>query len=113
MTGKEYASDAYDGAERIMEAITAEGLLAGDELLEQAVKACKELGELRSKATLRTKKGTSMAYPVLDAVRNMEEAWEDSQGKNDKDDLRMRMDEFISAVDALVGAIKDRTVIMT
>ncbi|MBN1614081.1 MAG: hypothetical protein JW950_06405 [Deltaproteobacteria bacterium] len=113
MSGKEYVSEAFDNAERVMTEIGSSDRLAGDPLVAGAAKACQDLGELRSKASLRTKRGTSMAFPVLDAARNLEEAWEDARGGGDGEDLRTRMDEFISAVDALEGALKDRTVIMT
>ena len=113
MSGKEYVAEAFDSAERVMTEIGSSGMLAGDPLVSGAAKACQDLGELRSKATLRTKKGTSMAFPVLDAARNLKEAWEDARGGGNQDDLLTRMDEFISAVDALEGALKERTVIMT
>jgi len=113
MTGKEYAASAFESTERVMMEIGAAGVLAGDPVKEGAAKACEDLGQFRGKATLRTRKGTAMAFPVLEASKNLEEAWESTRGNGDMDDLRERLDEFITVVETLGGALQERTVIMT
>ena len=111
--GQEYIAEAIESTDRVITEIVSSGALADDPLREGTVKARKELGILAGKATLRTRKGTSMAFPVLEAAKNMEEAWEAARGNGDMDDLRERFDEFITAVETLDAALQGRTLIMT
>ncbi len=113
MSGKEYVAEAIDCAGRVMAELESAGALAEDPLKERITKAKSELENLAGKATLRTRKGTSMAFPVLEAAKNLEETWEVARGNGDMDDLRERLDEFITAVETLDAALQGRQLIMT
>src|SRR4030042_169827 len=112
MSGKEYVESSIEIAQKVLSEAKASNTLSGDPLLEEISKACETLENLKKKPTLRTKDGTNLAFPVMEAAGNLEEAWEDAQGGNSSD-LKWRMEEFASAVNALNGALKERTVIMT
>jgi hypothetical protein len=109
MSGKEFVAEAIESIDGVISKMVSAGALADDPLREGTVKARKELGLLAGKATLRTKKGTSIAFPVLEAAKNMEEAW----GNGDMEDLRERLDEFITSVETLDAALQGRQLIMT
>lgn len=113
MSGKEYVSEAIESTERVINEMVSSGALADDPLRNKAVKAREDLGRFMGKATLRTRKGTSMAFPVLEAAKSMEEAWEAARGNGDMDDLRECLDQFITAVETLDAALEGRHVIMT
>ncbi len=113
MSGKEYVAEAVESSARVINEMVSSGALADDPLREGFVKASNELGTLAGKATLRTRKGTSIAFPVLEAAKNLEETWEVARGNGDMDDLRDRLEEFITAVETLDAALQGRTVIMT
>ena len=113
MNGKEYVIKAIELSEQIISEINASDLFEDASMLEEMAKACKDLGKAKTKATLRTKVGTNMAFPVYDAAQNCAEAWEEVQEQNDVDELNERMEEFITSVDAFSAALKERTVIMT
>jgi len=113
MSGKEYVAEAIDCAGRVMVELESAGALTDDPLREGFTKAKKELGNLAGKATLRTRKGSSMAFPVLEAAKNLEETWEDARGNGKMDDFRERLDEFITAVETLDAALQGRQLIMT
>ena len=112
MAGTDYVVDSIIIAQKVLSEAKASNTLSGDPLLEEISKACEVLENLKKKPTLRTKDGTNLAFPVMEAAGNLEEAWEDAQGGNSSD-LKWRMEEFAGAVIALNGALKERTVIMT
>jgi len=113
MNGKEYVKQAIDQVETVVSGIKEANILNGDPLMEGAQNACDALSGLKNKATLRTKDGSNLAFPIFDAARNLEEAWEDAQVNDDAEDLKWRLEGFIDTALALSGALKDRTVIMT
>ena len=113
MDGRDYIKQAEELVETIISNIENVGLLNGDPLIEGARKVCRDLNDVKNKATLRTKAGTQLVFPVLEAARNLEEAWEDARRNNDVEDLKWRLEGFVDAVLALTGALKDRTIIMT
>ena len=113
MNGKEYVLRAVELVERVVSEIKASGILNGDPLLETTAQANGNLANLKNKATLRTRDGANIAYPVMDAAQNLEEAWEDARSGEDLDDLTWRMEEFINSTEALTAFLEDRTVILT
>lgn len=113
MNGKEYIIGAIELTEKLVSEIKNSGLLNGDPLLEETTNACGILGNVKKKATLRTKAGTNMAFPVYDAAQKLEEAWEEAQESEDTDELKEQMEEFVSCVQTLGATLKERTVIMT
>jgi len=113
MNGKDYIVEAITITEEVLKAIEKTGRLDGDALLEGAVKAREGLGYVKNKATLRTKSGANLAFPVYHAAQELEEAWQETGEEEDTDELRERMEEFISCSEALAAALKERTVIMT
>jgi hypothetical protein len=113
MNGKDCVVSAIEKMENAISEMKSAGTLDGDPLLDDAAKACETLKTLKNKPTLRTRDGTNLAYPVMEAAQNMEEVLEDSEGEDDLDELRMNMEEFTNSVNALVGALKERTLVMT
>jgi Zn-dependent M32 family carboxypeptidase len=113
MNGKEYLLEAIELMERLVSEIEESKLLDGDPLLEGTGKACEILGRVKNKATLRTKAGANLAFPVNDAAQKLDEAWEEAKESDDLDELKERMEEFVGVVEALGAALKERTVIMT
>jgi hypothetical protein len=113
MNGKEYIVRAIELMEKLVSEMKKSGLMNGDPLLEQTIRACDVLGNVKKKATLRTKAGTNMAFPVYDAAQKMEEVWEEVQESEDTDELKEQMEEFVNSVQTLGATLKERTVIMT
>lgn len=113
MNGKDYIVEAITITEEVLKAIGKTGRLDGDALLEGAVKAREGLGYVKNKATLRTKSGANLAFPVYHAAQKLEEAWQETGEGEDAGELRESMEEFISCAEALAAALKERTVIMT
>jgi hypothetical protein len=113
MNGKEYVANSIEMSEKLLAAIKESNLLDGDSLMNNAQEACKTLNDIKNKATLRTKDGTALAFPVYEASQNLEEAWEDAQINDDVEDLKWRMENFIDAAVALAGALQDKNVILT
>lgn len=113
MNGKDYVVGAVEVTGQVISGAEASDLFDDDAMLEAVRKACEALGKVKTKATLRTKAGTNIAFPVHDAAQNCAEAWEEAQEENDADELKERMEEFITSVDAFTAALKERTVIMT
>jgi hypothetical protein len=112
MNGKEYVVEAIHLAEELITKLQDSGSFNGDPLIDRFSKACEELGNAQNKPTLRTKNGAHIAFPVYDAAQNFEDAWGDAS-EGDGAELKARMEEFIASVDALSGALKNRTVIFT
>ena len=113
MNGKEYIEGAIELTEKLISEIEKSGLLDGDSLLEEITNACRVLGNIKKKATLRTKAGTNIAFPVYDAAQKMEEAWQETVESEDTDELKEQMEDFVDSVQTLGTTLKERTVIMT
>ena len=113
MNGKDYVIKAVEMTEQMVSEVQGSDLLDDAEMVEGMANAAKSLGNVKNKPTLRTKAGTNMAFPVYDAAQQCVEAWEEAQEQNDPDELRDRMEEFVSSVEILLAGLKDRTVIMT
>lgn len=113
MNGKDYVKETIERAGKVIGEIKSEGALEGDNLLEELGQAHADLDGLKNKPSLRTKDGTNSVFPVLEAGNNLEEEWESARGGDDMGDLKIRIEEFVDAVNVLAGALKSRTVIMT
>ncbi len=113
MNGKEYVANSIEMSKSLFSLIKKADLLNGDPLMENAENALTVLDEIKNRPTLRTKDGTALAFPVYEAVQNLEEAWEEAQINGDADDVRWRLENFIDSTLALNSALKDRSVILT
>jgi hypothetical protein len=113
MTGKDYVVGAKEKAEQLLAAIKATDVLKMDPLIKGVAKACETLEYVKNKPTLKTKPGTNLAFPVYDASNKLEEVWEETGKAGDSKDLREQIEEFVTAVETLNAALKERTVIMT
>jgi hypothetical protein len=113
VNGKDYVIEAIALTEKLLAEIKTFGLLEGEPLLESAAKACENLAPMKTKATLRTRAGTNLAFPVYDAAQNLEEAWEEAQESNSPDELKENMEDFTNRAEELIAALKERTFIMT
>ncbi|MFH1135831.1 MAG: hypothetical protein V1816_07070 [Pseudomonadota bacterium] len=113
MNGKDYVVEAVELATRLVAEVRESKILTDDSVLDQASQACADLEQVKGKATLRTKDGTNKAFPVVEAARNIGEAWEEARDAGEPDELGDRFEEFRTAVKALVSSLQERTVIMT
>jgi hypothetical protein len=114
MNGTDYVVQAMGTAEAVVAEIQASELADGLNALAQgASKALGDLGQVKGKATLRTRNGTNLAFPVLDAAQNLREAWEEAKAQSSVDPVQGPLEDFALAADALCAALKERTVIMT
>lgn len=113
MTGKEYVQEAIDKAQRVLSAVKSSGKLDGEPCLDVASKACSDLEQVKNRATLKTKAGINLALPLYEAAGNLDDAWSDAQGGTNFEDVKACLDAFAMAADVLVGALKERTVVMT
>ena len=111
MTGKEYVTETKERLEKLLADMKAKPEWEGDTRLESLSKAGALLDLMKNKATLKTRPGTNLAFPVYDGIGKMEEAWEEDPG--DKEGLNTQIEEFITVVETLNAALKERTVIMT
>ncbi len=114
MTGKDYVTQAREMAKEVISEMRSRGdLCALAPAMEAVEKACLDLEQNRNKATLRTRVGTNLAFPVYEAAREMKTSWGEAVGEGRPEAVREAMEGFCFAVDALVAALKERTVIMT
>ena len=113
MNGKEYVQAALDAGDKLIAEIKESGSIKNDELLNEFENAVQKLDQVKNKATLRTKSGTNRAFPVYDIMERLKEIWEDNRGTEELDEVEESIQEFISNVDSLSAALKERTVIMT
>jgi hypothetical protein len=114
MNGTDYVIQAIGTVETVLTEIKASELSDGlGSLAEGASKALGDLGQVKGKATLRTRNGTNLAFPVLDAAQNLRDAWEEAKSEASQDPVQGPLEDFALAADALCGALKERTVIMT
>lgn len=110
MSGKEYVKDAIMKMRELIEGLKDSRNLDSESALEELGKSVESLESLKNKATLRTKAVANMAFQVLDAALQLEEAIEDDEDANIITEL---CGSFISNVVALQASLKERTVIMT
>ena len=111
MSGKDNVIQAVEIVENVIAGIKN---LDGDNqsLIESLETACKDVGLLKNKPTLRTKDGEGLTFPVLEAAQNLEEIWEETEG-DDPDELQFKTGEFVDSASTLNSKLKKRTVIMT
>jgi hypothetical protein len=113
MNGKDYVIEAIGIAEEVLSKCDASGKMEGNALLEKMAVASKNLEQIKNKPSLRTRDGADKAYPVLETAQKLGESWEDASEGDDMWDVGESMEEFVGAVDALVNALKSKTVVMT
>jgi len=114
MTGKDYVTQAWEMAKGLTSEIRSRGDLAAlGPVMEGLERACVDLEQNRNKATLRTRAGTNLAFPVYEAARELKLAWGEVHEGGKPEAMREAIEGFCFAVDALVSALKERTVIMT
>jgi hypothetical protein len=113
MNGKEYVVEAKEKAERLLAAMKTTDGLKAKPVFEAVAKACETLEYVKNKPTLRTRPGTNLAFPVYDASNKLEEIWEETGGTGDMNELKEQIEEFVTSVEVLNAALKERTVIMT
>jgi hypothetical protein len=111
VSGKDNVIQAVEVVENVISGIKD---LDGDNqaIIESLETACKDVGLLKNKPTLRTKDGEGLTFPILEAAQNLEEVWEETEG-DDPDELQFKTGEFVDSVSTLNGKLKKRTVIMT
>lgn len=113
MTGKDYVVDAKEKMEKLLEAMKTTERFKTDTGIEAVAKACETLEYMKNKPTLKTKPGTNLAFPVYDAIGKLEEVWEETGPGQDLGELKEKIEDFVTAVETLNAALKERTVIMT
>jgi len=113
MSGKDYVIEAADLGEKVSLECKSSGKLEGDSLLKKMAAACESLEKIKNKPSLRTRDGEDKAYPILESAQKLEEDWEDAQDGDDMQDVTESMEVFVAAADALINALKGKTVVMT
>jgi len=113
MNGKDYIMEAIGIAEKILSECKASGKMAGSALLDKMAGACKDLEKIKNKPSLRTRDGADKAYPALEIAQKLNEDWEDAMDGDSLEDAAESMGDFVGAVDALVNALKGKTIVMT
>jgi hypothetical protein len=113
MTGKDYIVEAKERVDRLLAAMKTNPGLETDPALEFLAKASAILDLIKNKATLKTRPGTNLAFPVYDGINKLEETWEDSGASGELSEFKGLIEEFFTAVETLNTALKERTVIMT
>lgn len=113
MNGKDYVMEAISIVEKVLSECETSGKMEGNTLLEKMAGACKNLGQIKNKPSLRTRDGADKAYPVLEIARKLGEDWEDAMDRSDLEEVEENMEDFVGAADALINALKSKTVVMT
>ena len=113
MNGKDMVFEALETAARLLSEIRDSGLKERDQLARELAKACEGLENIKTKASLRTKNGTNLAFPIKEAAENLDEAWEDAQNGDGVNELVAMVELFADSSEALVLSLRNRTVIMT
>lgn len=111
MDGRDHIREALESGHKVKSGMEAKGVFKTEPVWEELVKALTDLEGLKNKPSLRTKDGTNLALPVMEAARELEAAWEGAGTGGDE--LKTNIEQFVDAVNALAGALKARTVIMT
>lgn len=114
MTGKDYVTQAWEMAKEVISEIRSRRDLAAlAPVMDGLGRACQDLDQNRNKATLRTRAGTNLSFPVYEAAREMKLSLGEALEGGKLEAVREAVEGFCFAVDALVSALKERTVIMT
>ena len=113
MNGTEIVAEVLATATKILAEVKDSNLAEKDRLAQELTKAVEGLENIKGKATLRTKNGTSQAFPLKESAENLEEAWEDAPDADNLNELTSMVELFTDASEALVMALRNRTVIMT
>ena len=110
MNGKDYVLEACEKVAEIISKLEQDG--DGDDHypLDALKQGREHLLSLKNKATLRTKTGANLAFPVLDSANALSEAVDDD---DEAHVVTSAMESFVDNVEVLSAALKERTVIMT
>ncbi|MBI2875257.1 MAG: hypothetical protein HYY20_00055 [Candidatus Tectomicrobia bacterium] len=104
--GKPYVLETLEICQRI-----GQGLNEGEEAQPQLQEGKEKLEAVKDKLYLRTQKGTSDAYLVLEAAKALEEACE--QREASPEEFSTQLASFISQVEGLHAAVKSRSIVIT
>jgi predicted metal-dependent hydrolase len=113
VNGTEIVAEVLATATRILAEVKESQLKEKEHLAQELAKAVEGLENIKGKATLRTKNGTSQAFPLKESAENLAEAWEDAAEADNLNELTSMVELFTDAAEALVMALRNRTVIMT
>jgi hypothetical protein len=113
VNGQDLVNEALGLLKTTLSGMETSAALNGDPLVKALAEACRDLEAIKGKPTLRTKNGTNMAFPVAEAARRLQEAWEDALNGGPDSELRQAVAELVDAGGVLKESFKGRTVIMT
>lgn len=104
--GKPYVLETLEICQRIWQ-----GLQEDEEAKAQLQEGKEKLEVIKDKLYLKTQKGASDAYLVLEAAKAMEEAFHEREAF--PEELSGQLSSFISNVEGLHGAVKSRSIVIT
>lgn len=104
--GKPYVLETLEICRRIWQ-----GLDEGEEARVQLQEGQEKLEAVKEKLYLRTQKGASDAYLVLEAAKALEEAFE--QRGAAPEEFSGQLSSFISQIEGLHAAVKSRSIVIT
>ncbi len=113
MDGGVLVAESLQISGKVLEAVRHTPRLNGKPTADELAGALERLEAVKKKAVLRTKKGETMAYPVKEAAQRLEEAWQEASNGDNLPGLEVMVAQFVNSADALVEALKKKTVIFT
>ena len=113
--GREIVREARELVEGIIGEMKAVEGFSGQGFLNGVEAAFVDLGHLENRPTLRTQRGTSLSYPVMEAATILEEAFKGYQTHGEKylEEVKFRAAAFVDAVNGLKGGLQSKTIILT
>ncbi len=113
--GREIVREARESVDKVIAEMKAMEAFSGKGFLKGLEAALADLGHLENKPTLRTPRGTSLSYPVMEAATDLEEAFNGYQTHGEKylEEIKFRTAAFADAVNGLKGGLQDKTLILT
>ncbi|MBU2546991.1 MAG: hypothetical protein KKB20_01150 [Proteobacteria bacterium] len=113
MNGKDLVAQALEIGKKILAEVKNSNQDDAAAWSAELTKAVDGLEIVKDKATLRTKNGTNLAFPIKDAAENVAEAWEDAREGVGINEMTAMTQQFADSSEALVVGLRNRTVIMT
>lgn len=111
--GKPYVLDTLEICQRIRQGLEegpSEG--GGEEEAKAQLQGGKEkLEAVKDKLYLKTQKGASDAYLVLEAAKALEEAFKEREAL--PEEFSTQLSSFISNIEGLHAAVKSRSIVIT
>lgn len=106
--GKPYVLEAVEICQRIQAGLDG----SEDEEAQAQLREGKEkLEAVKDKLYLKTQKGASDAYLVLEAAKALEEAFQEREAN--PEEFAAQLSSFISNVEGLHAAVKSRSIVIT